>query len=233
MRNGKSSCLFGEELVSYIYGELPAVERHSFEAHLLNCFSCTAEFAELSISRLGVYEWQRDEFAPLETPRFAIPYAKPEPGYSWLDAIRGFVFTPTRLSFAGSALAIMAMALGFVYLKDSNSGTVAEIQIQAPVVEIARPDSPTLAKVVDEVQTDKYIADKALSEGVAAVQDSSKSEQKPAIVRVVTQKKPASRQLTARRNRPANAPRLGTFEEVEDTSLRLADLVADIDSYRK
>ena len=45
--------------------------------------------------------------------------------------------------------------------------------------------------------------------------------------------KSSERQLTARGNRAVKAPRLGTFEEVEDTSLRLSDLVADIDSYRK
>ena len=235
MRNGKDSCLFGEELVSYIYDELPIAARHSFEGHLLNCASCTAEFAELAISRLGVYEWHRDEFVPLETPRFAIPYAAPAPAYSWMDAIRSFIFTPVRVSFAGGACALAMMAFGFVYLTDSNSGTVAVNQVDAPVIEVAGPDNLTdVAEVEPEVSADKYGTDKALGESTATTDSSSKSESKPAIfARAKVVNGSANRQLTARGNRPVKAPRLGTFEEVEDTSLRLADLVADIDSYRK
>ena len=234
MRNGKNSCLFGEELVSYIYDELPAAGRHSFESHLLNCSSCTAEFAELSMSRLGVYEWNRDEFAPLETPQFVIPYSKPEPAYSWMDAIRGFIFTPARLSFAAGALALMVVALGWLYLADSNSGTVAENQVLPPVVELPKPENTSeIAKSLDEIAKDKYITDKVLDERPVTSKGGPKGERKPAIVRTKSVNGSANRQLTARRNRPANSPRLGTFEEVEDTSLRLADLVANIDSYRK
>ena len=230
MRNGKDSCLFGEELVSYMYGELAAAERHSFEGHLLNCSSCTAEFAELSMSRLGIYEWHRDEFVPLETPRFAIPYAAPDP--TWLDAIRGFIFTPARLSFAGGALALLVVALGWFYVSDSNSNGLAEIQIPQPVIEKLEPETASdIAKAEDEAADDKYLTDKRLDEGTDIA--GRKIERKPSLVQTKTVKKPANRQLATQGNRPANAPRLGTFEEVEDTSLRLADLVADIDSNRK
>src|SRR5262245_20088549 len=129
MRNLKDSCLFGEELVSYMYDELPAAKRYAFESHLLNCSSCTNEFAELSVSRLAVYEWNRDDFLPLETPRFAIPYATPEPACSWIDAIRRFL-TPVRLSFAGGGLALMVIAAGLFYVANSNSGEIAnDVQI--------------------------------------------------------------------------------------------------------
>jgi len=220
MRNGKDSCLFGEELVSYIYDELPASERISFEEHLLNCSSCTSEFAELSMSRLGVYEWHRDEFVPLETPQFVIPYATPAPAYAWMEAIRGLIFTPARLSFAGGALAILVVAIGLFYGSDSSTNGIVENQPAAPpVVEM-----PALAvsKGVDEVSADKYIGSKALAEG-----------RPTAITRSKAVKKTADRQLTARGGRSVKAPRLGTFEEVEDTSLRLVDLVADIDSFKK
>ena len=230
MRNGKDSCLFGEELVSYIYDELPAGERHSFEGHLLNCSSCTAEFAELSMSRLGVYEWHRDEFVPLVTPRFAIPYSTPEPAYSWLDAIGGFIFTPARLSFAGGALALLVVALGWFYVADSNSGTVANSQVPPVMVDVVKPENTSDIAKADDLSADKYITDKALDESSSM---SQRSVRKPTVVQAKNVKKSADRQLTARGNRPVKAPRLGTFEEVEDTSLRLTDLVADIDSYRK
>ena len=232
MRNGKDSCLFGEELVSYIYDELPVAERRWFEGHLLNCSSCTAEFADLSMSRLGVYEWNRDEFVPLETPRFAIPYASPEPAGSWLAAIRGFVFTPVRLSFAGGALALLVVALSALYLADFSPSGVAGIQVQEPIIENVGPArAPDIAKVKDEVIADKDLTEKILDKPRVTVE--ATIERKPLIVRAKSIRKPTDRQLTARGNPSVKAPRLGTFEEVEDTSLRLADLVADIDSHRK
>jgi hypothetical protein len=186
------------------------------------------------MSRLGVYEWNRDEFAPLETPQFAIPCAKPEPAYSWMDAIRGLIFTPARLSFAGGALALLVAALGWVYVADVNSVAVADNQVE-PVIELPRPENTLgIAKTVDESAKDNYSTDKVLVERpVASKTAPPNGERKPAAVRAKIVKEPASRQLNARGNRPANVPRLGTFEEVEDTSLRLADLVANIDSYRK
>ena len=91
MRKGNNinSCLFGEELVAYVYGELSSDGRARFENHLLDCSACTAEFADISLSRLGVYEWHRDEFLPLETPQFVIPFApattRVEAGNSWFE----------------------------------------------------------------------------------------------------------------------------------------------------
>ena len=232
MRNGKDSCLFGEELVSYIYDELPAIERHAFEGHLLDCTSCTAEFAELSVSRLGVYEWHRDEFVPLETPQFAVPYATQEPAYSWLDAIRGFIFTPARLSFAGGALALLVAAIGVFYVSEPSSDGVAGIPQLSPVIkEVVTENVSEIAKTENEVIDDKVLPDKRLDESAST--SGTKSERKSVLVQAKAVKRSADRQTTARGNRPVKAPRLGTFEEIEDTSLRLSDLVADIDSHRK
>jgi Putative zinc-finger len=230
MRNGKDSCLFGEELVSYMYDELPAAERHSFEGHLLDCSSCTAEFAELSMSRLGVYEWHRDEFMPLETPRFAIPYASTEPAYSWLDAIRGFIFTPARLSFAAGALALLVVALGAFYVSEPGFDGVAGVPEPVRVIREAAPTNvPEITKTENEVADDKVLTGKRLDESLST--SGTKIGRKPVVVQAKSVKKQADRQLNARENRPVKAPRLGTFEEVEDTSLRLADLVADIDKF--
>ena len=147
--------------------------------------------------------------------------------------VRATETTPARLSFAGGAFALAIMALGFVYLTDSNSGAVAVNQVEAPVIELARPENPTdVAKVASEVSADKFITDKVLAQPMLTKENSEKSERRPTLVQAKAAQKPSGRQLTARGN-PVKAPRLGTFEEVEDTSLRLADLVADIDSYRK
>jgi len=233
MRNREGSCLFGEELVSYLYDELPSVKRHSFEVHLLDCSSCTAEFADLSVSRLGVYEWHRDEFAPLSTPHFAIPYTTPEPAVSWLDAIRAFIFTPARLSFAGGTLAILVAAFGALYLTNSNSNGLAGVQVPKP--EQTAPKPPEGVKTSDEVAYDKYRGEKTLVDpSESPITISKTTAQKAVVVRAKgAVKRRTDGQLAARENRQTKAPRLGTFEEAEDKSLRLADLVADIDNYRK
>ena len=62
------SCSSSEDLVAYLYDEMGAAEQSVLETHLAGCDLCTAEFADLSFSRLGVYEWHRDDFAPLAAP---------------------------------------------------------------------------------------------------------------------------------------------------------------------
>jgi len=179
------------------------------------------------MSRLGVYEWHRDEFLPLETPRFAIPYTTPEPTYSWLDAIRGFL-TPARLSFAGGALALLVVAFGLLYMANPNSDGLVAVR---PVVEESKPKTaPEGVKTPVDIEGGKYIAGNRLDR--TEVSASTNADRRPTVVRTKAVGKPGNRQLTAR-NAPAKAPRLGTFDEVEDTSLRLADLVADMESYRK
>src|SRR5215213_5119036 len=140
MRNEKdnNSCLFGEELVAYIYDELSRARRDTFEDHLLNCSGCTAEFATISMSRLDVFEWHREEFLPLATPQFVIPFErKPasEAQYSWLDTLRGLVWSPMRVAFAGGSLVALAVAFGLFFIANSNR----DINVAARSVEVVSP----------------------------------------------------------------------------------------------
>lgn len=231
MRNAKdsNSCLFGEELVAYIYGELPAAGRNAFEHHLLDCGGCTAELADISLSRLGVFEWHRDEFLPLETPQFVIPF-EPQtitaPKYSWIDALRGLVASPMRFATAGGAFAVLifAMVFGTSYV----SGPSVQVAVDQPTNY-----SPPRVEVVDALPpvADVAIAKEGDGSEVVAPKREFRSTVTSARIRSVQAKtaKPAKRtniQTTTARS----VPRLGNFDETEDTSLRLADLVANIDT---
>src|SRR5690606_20032761 len=83
--------------------------RPSFEDHLADCDPCSAEMAEISFARLDVYEWHRDEFLEMPTPRIEIPYAAVTQA-SWLETIKAFFASPGRLATAGGAFVVVAMA---------------------------------------------------------------------------------------------------------------------------
>ena len=231
MRNGKDikSCLFGEELVAYIYDELPASSRAPFEEHLLDCSDCTAEFAEISVSRLGVFEWHRDEFLPLATPTFAIPYraenVAPIPKISWLNAVRGLVTSPLRVAFAGGAMAVIALAFGFTFLSNSNSSgdlqaripeKVEPVKIGIPAPMVAKNENGTTPVPINVVQPTKH--------EYRTVERTQRAHS--TVVKFVEPDRKVSIPATS----ATNVPRLGNYVETEDTSLRLADLVADIDT---
>lgn len=243
MRNGKdkNSCLFGEELVSYIYGELPTAKHNAFESHLLNCSACTAEFADMSMSRLGVFEWHRDEFLPLATPHFVIPYEKTavaEPEYSWVDALRG-LFSPARFAMAGGAFAVLAVAFTAIYVATSSTGSNVAVGVTESVTPVAVPDQREVAASKDFVKIDEENAADTTTVSNDQPQRVNKTPdpKDTKVIQVKSVKKPVNRitQSQSAQKAPVtnNAPRLGTYVETEDTSLRLADLVADIDTKDK
>lgn len=57
-----------EQLVGYLYGELGAGERESFDAHLAACGACRTEVAGLETTRARMAEWVPPEVAPSGAP---------------------------------------------------------------------------------------------------------------------------------------------------------------------
>ncbi len=227
MRNGKEtySCLFGEEIVAYIYDELNSADRTAFEKHLLDCSGCTSAFADISFSRLGVYEWHRDEFVPLETPNFAIPYKQEAAGATtlWIGSLRNLVWSPMRIAFAGGSLAAIAVAIGLVVTFNSPVGTDLTAGGSQPVQEIVT-EFPVKTEPRAPIENPKS----ETNERAEVKREFKAPEPK---TRVVKAKAAAPRKKIERVTSTAqNGPRLGNFDETEDTSLRLADLMADIDT---
>jgi hypothetical protein len=227
--NNKINCGSGDSIVGYIYNELPSADRLAFEDHLLDCTACTDEFAAIADSRYAVYEWQKLEFEPMPTPRFAIPYA--ETKVSWFDSIKSVFATGPRLATAG-AVGLLIVAVGFAAIFMSSGPTeVVSIGDVEVTDTFPKPAAPTAGNTAVEVS--------ALTEpDVTEKQGEVKPEYVPVTKRApkVEQKRKSS---TVRRNArlqnignetQAKAPRLNDFEDLSDDSLRLSDLVADIDT---
>lgn len=224
------TCSSSADLVAYLYDELGTAERSLFETHLLDCGKCTDEFAELSFARLDVYEWHRDEFVPLETPRFVIPYSKAAAKKSWLDGLRGFLTSHGQWATAGGAFALAAVVFGAVYVSSLNK-TVDMASNNTP--EIFTPDrtQPINSPAIPPVEAKKEMP--AVSPALEI------TEGGPSVVKASTPRKvpkPANSLVTVHNiSQPvviksSKAPRLNDFEDEDDNTLRLGDLLADVDT---
>jgi len=212
-----------------MYGELGEPDRDRVELHLERCEPCTGKFAEISFARLDVYEWQRDEFAAMETPRIVVPYRNTVEIAGWFDPIKAFFASSGRwtLPAAGFAAAVIIftgwmMSSGPVDVAVSNSPEQPE-QVEAAPARAADL-APVSAKSDSTERPDEQPAVVGLGERRDRVRARPVSKQ-------------PSRSATAerRQNKPAarvpgSAPRLNNFDEEEDNTLRLGDLLAEIDT---
>ncbi len=227
--NISPSCSSSEGLVAYLYGEMTPAEQSAFEGHLEGCDACTAEFAELSLSRLAVYEWHRDEFTQLATPRIVIRYDEPARA-SWIDAFRSLLSLPTRIGMAAAAVLMVALATG-IWLLGPDQLEVArqDEQIPSPVqvenetneVEAAVSPDPGPGKT-DRVEKPAQSHEARPKAITLAAGPSRRSPQRP----VRPQSTPVTSVVAVR---TGGSPRLNKFVDEEDTTLRLGDLLADID----
>ncbi len=221
------NCSYSADLVAYLYDEIDPAERNSFETHLAVCGTCTDEFAELSFARLDVYEWHRDEFASMETPRFVIPYAATVSKTSWLDAFRSIFAFPGQLVTAGGAFALMAIVAGVVYFTSLNgSSEIASAPTSDAVAgnKNASVNPPPVAPPSRDLKAD--------SPKVVGSNDVVKvsTEGKTSVPAKAVNRRPAKAPERNTARRVNTAPRLNDFEDEDDTTLRLGDLLADIDT---
>ncbi|MGD9563924.1 MAG: zf-HC2 domain-containing protein [Pyrinomonadaceae bacterium] len=231
-----TSCSSPDDLVTYLYGEMGDVDRPAFEAHLSECDACTAEFAEMSLARLGVYEWKRDAFASMATPRIVVPYGETA-AVSWIDAVRGFFASPAQWATAGGAFVLVALVAGLWFLAvgttEIATSTRPEPSPRAvntkPIVIPERPSPPApAARSSEDVSAPEPSADRAAADDVVPVRTSTKKSIRrsaPRPVKVETAIRPAPAQPA--RTTP---PRLNDFEDDDDDTLRLGDLLAEVET---
>ncbi len=231
-KNIERSCLNGDEIVSYLYGEMTDSRRTLFEIHLLDCAACTDEFAGLSLARLGVYEWNRDEFAAMETPLIAIPYEKESSEkVSWLESWLGPIFSTPKWAIGGG-LAFAMLFLGFTLFTAGNLDNDITAANVAPV-NITAADSDT--KQMVEVVQHKPLYNKEKEEIAIRPVKASVTSHSRKRSNLSDQATAQIKDPTVRKNNSeikAKAPRLNNFEDEDDNTLRLADLFADADTRR-
>ena len=227
-KNIEKTCVHGVEIVSYLYDEMPEPGRKVFESHLLNCTACTDEFAGLSLARLDVYEWNSHEFAALPTPFIAIPYENTDQ-VSWFESWFGPIFSAPKWA-AGGVFGAAALVFGFVLFPSGNTEdniSISEVKtIQMPAAVHDEPSSTA-------VENNKQIAEVKLpnllntNKDKRAVAERVRASELFARKRKIIERVTAVKTKNTRPSTPLNAPRLTNFEDEDDTTLRLADLVAD------
>ena len=237
----------GVELVSYIYGEMDDLARDRFETHLAGCDECAVEIGAYADARLGVIEWRRNDFEPLATPAIIIPDTQPvatlvsrRPQAGWSAWIETILALP-RYVQAGMGLATAALVLGALYLAFVPGNTAGDPgSIANKTTAPAEVQIPEKAPVPDQAAVP---AKSRPSTGPVPVVDrmsrtvTSNSRTQRAMLRqtpLVRSYKRIGPLLAAVPARKAGAaPTLNTFEDDEDTTLRLSDLFSQVGPRKK
>lgn len=218
------------ELVSYLYGEATAAERTRFESHLLECTACTDEFAELSDARFGVYDWQRKEFAPMETPAIVINYARPEAAAAVVGWRSLLSFNWPTFAMAAALLAVVAVA-GFWALGPAGNGggqIASDTSVTNGIREVAPVAAPEPAvsdpgmKVVVETRSPEVIPIRV-----------SATQRRPRIAassRKNINRLGSDEALVTPQRLNRRLPSLSAEADDDDKSLRLADLFDKLDT---
>jgi len=230
VNNIVSACSPPEELAALLYGEMDAASRASIETHLAACDSCTTEFADLSFARLDVYEWHRDEFVEMPTPRIVIPYAEVVTGISWLDGFRGLFAGYGQWATAGAAFAGVAVVFVGVWLYGSKPVDVARTDKGSAVIPVN--ERPAAAPTPGTAESKPQIIQRDAQPQKASAEPVKKQPVQPAkgTASPSGRVRPANQPVQAKQPAP---PRLNDFEDEDDTTLRLGDLLAEVDTRNK
>lgn len=220
----KYICNHSDEIVAYIYGEISENDRRIFESHLGACTNCTDEFAIVSDARFSVFEWRKEEFAPLPTPEISIPFHA-----SSVRPIGVFAAVAAMIRNAGSMAQVSASLLlisGAVLIAIAvvNSNRTSEIvrgqsELPPTVASPIQSDASTLI-ASDLKAVERSSADRAVKETLRNGGATGRS-----YVRKIAVRSSKAQTSGTPSTLMGKAPVLNSFEEKEDRSLRLADLL--------
>ncbi|HEV7699029.1 MAG TPA: zf-HC2 domain-containing protein [Pyrinomonadaceae bacterium] len=227
LNNGHKKCEFGEDIVAYLYGEMPAAGRVLFEKHLAMCHTCTDEFAAISDVRFSVFEWQRAEFAKLATPEIVIPYpAKSGVATTGLfDGLRGLL----SLTTAVPVIATLLIVLGVGYIFFVRQSEPVPVAVQSPV-EKPSVASPQPVAATPEIAT---VAPPANTKVEKATVKRTPAVPRPFVAkRVAPQVRLGNDVAVSLTPAARKAPVLSGYEDEDDTSLRLSDIFDELGAKR-
>ena len=231
-------CSFGGDVLAYLYDELSSNGRERFEKHLESCSPCISELAELSEARYSVYEWKNVEFAPLATPRFALPAESAPASASWLDSIRAAFSWNSAAAVAGG-FAVLVVGMFAVALWQNSPDVPVAVNIQQPPVSnatvpiVAAPAVRNDEKAsvdASEIETPEILPVAPRRQELSTVA----ARNRPEVAKVRTVRRApaetAKTGTTTTTRRLGNSPTLGQYVEDRDEGLRLSDLFDDLDS---
>jgi hypothetical protein len=215
-----------------MYDEIVGAERLAFEAHLSGCEICTDDFAGISNARFAVYEWQKEEFAHLQTPHILVPY-EAEATTGVLAALRGLTSLLSWPTFAAAATAVViCLGIGFVLINNSRSGDQQVVQNEVPNVserpvnDIPLIETPTKTESSPQLPLNEYAKGPVPRTVAAAARTHARRPSTSLLaVRNASPSRFTNRAVAKLQLRP---PALTAYTDDEDVSLRLADLLDEI-----
>jgi len=134
----RAVCERADDLLSYLYGEANEAEAQSFELHLKQCKSCSAELASFGQVRNSMVTW-RDEILDSFVTLPSAPRKK-----SALAALKGF-FDLSPLWMKGAAALTTMLFCVLVLL------TLREFGKQTPIAPIQSDEAKYTQAQVDEI----------------------------------------------------------------------------------
>jgi hypothetical protein len=193
INHNNSTCSFGEQIVSYLYGESSVKEKAMVETHLNSCAVCAEDFAGFGMARSSILEWRNEEFLSLETPLIEIPYEKQRDFYNakagsnvlrdWIAALRRvFAVSP---AFASSAtVAIVAICLGIIFFANKSSNNVEIVGVDGRNTEqfTSLPKASNKDFSVEQTKadsgktTDTVSADKATKSLISIAENNNRNK---------------------------------------------------------
>jgi len=228
--NANNACPRSEAILSYIYAEMPDGERSRFQSHILDCQSCTDEFAGISEARFEVFDWKRTEFDELATPMISIPYR--EQAVTLREWFAGWMGVAAAVP--AFALVLVAMIGGYsVWLTTHRVDRTGVAEIEPMKIQTAGP--ATLSAVPSVSAANETRAVVPVRSQTKPQPQYSKAKPSPRAAslpqsqyakhiapRIKLSSDVAS---TAEPSLSKKLPRLGIYDDDNDTSLRLAELL--------
>ena len=233
-----TSCGFNGDFVSYLYNELGADERTVFESHLVDCTACTDEFAALADDRFSVYEWHKEEFVPMASPVISIPYDRPATAFSGAGVLASVreLFALSRWPVATAAILAVVIGAGLVAVYLMPAGEHIAANVEQDLLPQPTLQDPAVNNPVDPISPNQTKSETGAAGPEGRVFRPVKSE--TAVRRPIPKRQIISdtrsaendietrpKSLAAQRN--SELPVLNSYEDEDDRSLRLADLIDD------
>ena len=240
----KNKCTFNGDVVAYIYNEMRASDRERYDDHLQKCGPCIDELASLSHAAFSLREWKELEFAPMSSPIIDVPRpvdASTNSSSGWLIGLRELFQVPRMVAagFSAAALVGVLVLAGLVYeLRGPVDVAVLEngnLPAASPERSVAASRNDDGVKTSVETVVKDFVQTTQSDTGIPVQPNVTSLKPEPA-KDVRTSSRPTDRRTNSNRsNRGSDttitrSPRLLDYEEVQDDSLRLADLLEDIET---
>lgn len=253
------NCEFAPETIDFIYGEMSDERKNAFQIHLNKCEDCADEIREFSEIKFSIQNWKTSEFDKIATPQFEIPYQKvsevviTNEKISFFDSVKNYFRLSPVLSGAAAfgVLAFLVLSGTFLLQNNQDDQLFAE---KAPTTDLSptpkvihtavnsESEKPT-TKVVEQNKAENEDPlpvlvdnkDNTVEKSVPSkASNKTVNEEKTQTVKTIEKKSAPNENINNKDQkavRTTNKPRLNDLpEDEEDSSLRLSDMFADLDT---